>query len=315
MRNNQSPPYTEEVYFTPQYKIDAITSKYGLKTNDEHATSENIFEAAKGSTSITSHEYYVESDDYVLPPQDRNDIPEARPRKAEKEKERDMQDENLYTLARNSGFGKDFRISVVSDPSESKNKPDKKKLKCTHMIIICLIIAVLGIGGALAYILIDRVVPTMVESSTLPSTNDVPADTTKNGNYGNQNVCISWRDDESNSTIQLPDDIAPGCTSDRISVSVTFADGTYGEATYLGLTGKWDSGFSGVRPSNGRGFLSGCNLVGLTHRYTNGLPLAWINCQMKYSDNFDLDKNISRGGNFRASASGWNYADFNICCG
>ena len=311
MRNNQSPPYTGEVYDTPQYKINAITRKYGLNTNDEHATSENIFEAAKGSTSITSHEYYVESDDYVLPPQDRNNIPEARPRKAEKEKERDMQDEDHYTLARNSGFGKDFGILVVSDPSESNDRPSKQMLKCTHMIIICLIIAVLCLGGTLAYILIDLVVPTMVESSTLASTNNVPVDSTMQSTL----ECISWRDDESNSTIQLPDDIAPGCTSDRISVSVTFADGKYGEATYLGLTGKWDSGFSGVRPSNGKGFLSGCNLVGLTHRYTDGLPLAWINCKMKYTDNFDLDKKISRGGNFRASASGWNYADFNICCG
>ena len=47
-------------------------------------------------------------DEYVLPPQDRGDAPEMRPSKTEKRNVEDKYDEDHYTLARNSGFGKDF---------------------------------------------------------------------------------------------------------------------------------------------------------------------------------------------------------------
>ena len=156
MRHNNDPSYTGEVYHTPQYKINAITRKHGLNTDAKQASSEYIYEDGKGSTSNTFDNYYVEDDDYVLPPQDRNGTPEVRPRKSEKGTDQDIYDEDHYTLARNSGFGKDFGSSVVNNPCESKHNPCKKMIKCTNMVIICLIIALLGIGGVLAYVMIDR---------------------------------------------------------------------------------------------------------------------------------------------------------------
>ena len=156
MQNNDDPFYTGEVYHTPQYKLNAITRKHGLNTNTKQASSEYIYEGDKGSTSIATHDYYVEGDDYVLPPQDRDDAPEVRPRKSEKGTVQDIYDEDHYTLARNSGFGKDFGNSRGNNPCESKNNPCKKMIKCTNMVIICLIIALLGIGGVLAYVMIDR---------------------------------------------------------------------------------------------------------------------------------------------------------------
>ena len=114
--------------------------------------------------------------------------------------------------------------------------------------------------------------------------------------------------------IQLPNDIAPGCSSDSIHLSVTFADGTFGAASYAGLSGKWDSTFSNVLPSDGQGFLSSCDLQYLHHRYMDNLPLAWGTCSMKYASNFDLGKTVNYGSNFGADKGGWNYADFTVCC-
>ena len=114
---------------------------------------------------------------------------------------------------------------------------------------------------------------------------------------------------------QLPNDIAPGCSSDSIHLSVTFADGTYGTALYSGLSGKWDSSFGNIYPSDGLGFLKSCYLHYLYHSYLNGpWPMAWSGCSMKYSSDFDLNKDVSYGSNFGASTSGWNYADFTVCC-
>ena len=127
--------------------------------------------------------------------------------------------------------------------------------------------------------------------------------------------CVTWRDEESNTNVQLPTDIAPGCTADNIYISVSFADGTFSDATYYGISDKWDSSFNGITPSSASGFLSSCKLHFLHHKYTDGLPLAWENCEMTYSNNFDLDASVvSQGSNFRASKSGWNYADFKVCC-
>ena len=156
MQNNDDPFYTGEVYHTPQYKLNAITRKHGLNTNTKQASSEYIYEGDKGSTSIATPDYYVEGDDYVLPPQDRDDAPEVRPRKSEKGTVQDIYDEDHYTLARNSGFGKDFGNSAVNNPSEPNNAPCKKTTTCTHTIIICFILAILGIGSVLVYVLIDR---------------------------------------------------------------------------------------------------------------------------------------------------------------
>ena len=121
MQNNDDPFYTGEVYHTPQYKIDAIIRKYRLNTDAEQASSDYIYEDGKDPTSNTFDNHHVKGDDYVLPPQDRIDTPKVAPRKSVKGKDQDIYDEDYYTLARNSGFGKDFANSVVNNPSESKN--------------------------------------------------------------------------------------------------------------------------------------------------------------------------------------------------
>ena len=125
-------------------------------------------------------------DEYVLPPQDRCDAPEMRPSKTEKRNVEDIYDEDHYTLARNSGFGKDFSPKAekgnvggahdegnyslarnsgfekdfskpnVSDSRVSKNELDPKMPKNTNMIIICIIVVMLGIGAILACVLITQ---------------------------------------------------------------------------------------------------------------------------------------------------------------
>ena len=122
-------------------------------TNTNAEDSDYIYENDKGSTASKTHDYYVNVNDYVLPPQDRNHALEIRPRKAEKGNEDDIYDND--TLANDPRFGKDF----VNPPSRPNDKPAQRKLKkCTRIVIICLIIvAMLGFGGGLAYVLIDRI--------------------------------------------------------------------------------------------------------------------------------------------------------------
>ena len=128
----------------------------------------------------------VEKDDYVLPPQDRCDDPKIRPSKTDKRNVEDMYDEDHYTLARNSGFGKDFSHkaekgnyegtnddgnyslarnsgfgkdfskSNASKSRVSKSEPESKIPKNTNIIIICIIGVMLGIGGILAYVIIGQ---------------------------------------------------------------------------------------------------------------------------------------------------------------
>ena len=128
----------------------------------------------------------AEKDEYVLPPQDRDDTPEIRPSKIENRNVEDIYDEDHYTLARNSGFGKDFSPKAkkgnvegaydegnyslarnsgfekdfskpnVSDSRVSKNELDPKMPKNTNMIIICIIVVMLGIGAMLACVLITQ---------------------------------------------------------------------------------------------------------------------------------------------------------------
>ena len=128
----------------------------------------------------------VEKDEYVLPPQDRGDTPEMRPSKTGNQKVEDIYDEDHYTLARNSGFGKDFSSKAekgnvegvdedgqyslarnsgfgkdfskpdVINSSVSKNQPESNMPKYTNRIIICIIIGMLGIGVMLAGVLIGE---------------------------------------------------------------------------------------------------------------------------------------------------------------
>ena len=128
----------------------------------------------------------VEKDEYVLPPQDRGDNPEMRPSKAENRNVEDIYDEDHYTLARNSGFGKDFGSKAekgnvegvdedgqyslarnsgfgkdfskpdVINSSVSKSQPESNMPKYTSRIIIFIIIGMLGIGVMLAGVLFGQ---------------------------------------------------------------------------------------------------------------------------------------------------------------
>ena len=60
--------------------------------------------------------------EYVLPPQDRGDTPEMRPSKTEIRNVEDIYDEDHYTLARNSGFCKDFSNKAEKGNVEGVDK-------------------------------------------------------------------------------------------------------------------------------------------------------------------------------------------------
>ena len=97
-----------------------------------------------------------------------------RPSKTENRKVEDIYDEDHYTLARNSGFckdfsskaekgnmegsgfGKDFSKPDVINSSVSKSQPESNMPKYTNRIIICIIIGMLGIGVMLAGVLIGE---------------------------------------------------------------------------------------------------------------------------------------------------------------
>ena len=64
----------------------------------------------------------AEKDEYVLPPQDRGDTPEIRPSKIENRNVEDIYDEDHYTLARNSGFDKDFSSKAEKGNVEGVDK-------------------------------------------------------------------------------------------------------------------------------------------------------------------------------------------------
>ena len=97
-----------DVYHTPQYKIDALTKNGQLQTNVHPLNTEYLYEDGKGPNPIPPHIYPAKEDGYVLPPQGRHTALETRPRKEQKQNVEDLYDEDHYTLARNSGFAKDF---------------------------------------------------------------------------------------------------------------------------------------------------------------------------------------------------------------
>ena len=176
-----------DVYHTPQYKIEALSRNGQLHKNTQQGGSEYLYEASNGPNSPPSRSYRGKDDAYVLPPQDRGHTPEIRPRNAEKQKiddiyddghytlarnsgfdkdfslKRDkgnvenMYDEGHYSLARNSGFGKDFSKPEKGDSKVSKTGKEPKALSRTHLIIILIVFMMLAIGGILAYVLIDRI--------------------------------------------------------------------------------------------------------------------------------------------------------------
>ena len=127
-----------------------------------------------------------------------------------------------------------------------------------------------------------------------------------------------WTDFENQSN-EMPAQVWGGCDltlEDRVGIRVLFQDGTYGEATYSGLASHWNSGkFTPIPPDTSAGFLTDCG-TGMHYLYNDGieLPLAWDNCSMVYSNNFDLDYDEQNGSHFRASTTGWVEATFQTYC-
>ena len=74
----------------------------------------------------SAENYLTKDDEYVLSPQDRDDSPEYRPSKENEGHEQDIYDEDHYTLARNSGFGKDFSTSVARKSKLSNSQPKRR---------------------------------------------------------------------------------------------------------------------------------------------------------------------------------------------
>lgn len=121
-----------------------------------------------------------------------------------------------------------------------------------------------------------------------------------------------WRDSEFTSN-DIPND--PWGNSDnvfanRVGIYVEFANGISGSATYSGVTAAgWNQCCTNIAsPDTFTGFFSAAAILhGLNQAQ---LPMAWTNLTVPgITGNFDLDYSNQSGSNFRASSSGWVYAD------
>ena len=101
--------------------------------------------------------------------------------------------------------------------------------------------------------------------------------------------------------------------ADRVGIHVEFANGLVGSATYSGVSGLWNSGFADKAADTKTGYFAAHPGADRLHGlFNNGvaLPMAWNNFQMAFSNNFDLDYNISNNSHFRATVAGWQSAVF-----
>ena len=143
-----------DIYFTPQQKIIAQVGNREQYVQQE--SSEYINEYNEGSNAPTSRINRANRDEYMLPPQDREDTPEIRPRKEKKENVQDIYDEGHYSLARNSGFDKDFSTSVMRNSKVVERQSKHWMQKSSHLIVVSAILVLFAIGGVIAYVMIDR---------------------------------------------------------------------------------------------------------------------------------------------------------------
>jgi hypothetical protein len=131
-------------------------------------------------------------------------------------------------------------------------------------------------------------------------------------------LAATWTDFENDSD-EMPAAPWGDCATqgkDRIQIDIAFDDGTTGSATYSGVSALWNTGkFTGLEPDEASGFLADCH--GMHFLYADGtsLPMAWEDCSMAYSSNFDLDYNEENGSHFRATETGWVSAQFTTYCG
>lgn len=109
--------------------------------------------------------------------------------------------------------------------------------------------------------------------------------------------------------------------ADRIGIRVDFDDGTSATAIYSNVADKWNTshdvseGFPGLIVGPATGFLASCPKLHFLFNDGMELPMAWDDCSMAFSSNFDLDYSEDFGSNFRASQSGWISARFQTYCG
>jgi hypothetical protein len=127
-----------------------------------------------------------------------------------------------------------------------------------------------------------------------------------------------WTDLETTSN-EMPAQIWGACdatTQDRVGIKVEFSNGTSGTATYSGVSGVWNtSGFPGINPDSATGVFASCTGLHFLNNNNSTLPMAWENCSMPFSSNFDLDYSEANGSQFRASTTGWVSAHIQTYCG
>ena len=143
-----------DIYFTPQEKIIAQLGNRERYVQQEG--SEYITESNKGYNATPSRNNHANGDEYILPPQDRENTPEIRPHKEKKENVQDIYDEGHYSLARNSGFDKDFSTSVAKHSKVVEHQSTHRMQKSSHLIVVSAILVLFAIGGVIAYVMIDR---------------------------------------------------------------------------------------------------------------------------------------------------------------
>jgi len=105
--------------------------------------------------------------------------------------------------------------------------------------------------------------------------------------------------------------------ADRIGLHVKFMNGLEGSVTYSGVSGLWNSYGFNLTPDTVTGFFNNAgnythlfNQPSSTLGYPDALSMAWNHFVMDFSTNFDLDYNNYSNSNFRATTSGWDYAEF-----
>ena len=153
-----------EVYFTPQSKIDAMARRGELELDIVQRESEYVYDTDEGSNVPSSNSSYTH-DEHVLPLQDRttNDNttqPTMRLPRATKQVVQDIYDEDHYCLARNSGCLTDGPLNSTerADGHYARikfNTPKRGMLK-TIMIILGIVFIISTISGIAAYLMISR---------------------------------------------------------------------------------------------------------------------------------------------------------------
>ena len=98
----------------------------------------------------------------------------------------------------------------------------------------------------------------------------------------------------------------------RVGLWVVYENGLEGYGVYDVTSSNWDA-VMGTSEVTSSGFLAACGAPSYLYTETN-LPMAWSSCSNSFSSNFDLDRNVQSGSNWRASSSGWSRARLRFYC-